>query len=153
MQDPKDRSHKSRIKQKYREVGEEYELSRYHPLIEWMLEEHHNNRLDQTQFPFLKEVPPELTAAQSMRGGQHLAPQPSAPSSSLRSARPTWHKTASSRATNYEGRQRLILFVAGGVTYSEMRTAYVLGQKLGKEVIIGASRLSHNAQPHLAVQC
>jgi hypothetical protein len=31
----------------------------------------------------------------------------------------------------------LIIFVAGGVTYSEIRSAYQIGQALGKEVIIG----------------
>jgi syntaxin-binding protein 1 len=31
----------------------------------------------------------------------------------------------------------LILFVAGGITYSEMRLAYTIGQSLGKDVYIG----------------
>lgn len=38
---------------------------------------------------------------------------------------------------NTEGKQRLIIFVAGGVTYAEMRLAYVMGQSLGKDVYIG----------------
>jgi syntaxin-binding protein 1 len=42
---------------------------------------------------------------------------------------------------NTEGKQRLILFVAGGMTYSEMRLAYSVGQALGKEIFIGASVL------------
>jgi syntaxin-binding protein 1 len=39
---------------------------------------------------------------------------------------------------NTEGKQRLIIFVAGGVTYAEMRLAYTMGQSLGKDVYIGA---------------
>ena len=31
----------------------------------------------------------------------------------------------------------MIIFVAGGMTYSEMRLAYTVGQQLGKEVFIG----------------
>lgn len=31
------------------------------------------------------------------------------------------------------------MFVAGGMTYSEMREAYALSKSLNKEVIIGAS--------------
>lgn len=38
---------------------------------------------------------------------------------------------------NTEGKQRLILFIAGGMTYSEMRLAYSVGAALGKEIFIG----------------
>lgn len=89
-----------------------------------------------TLFPFLRDTPPEF--GQSLRAGGSAAPPPMA-SSSLRSARPTWHKAPSARINNTEGKQRLILFVAGGMTYSEMRLAYVIGQSLGKEVFIGKS--------------
>jgi syntaxin-binding protein 1 len=40
---------------------------------------------------------------------------------------------------NTEGKQRMIVFVAGGMTYSEMRLAYTVGQSLGKEIFIGKS--------------
>lgn len=33
----------------------------------------------------------------------------------------------------------MIIFIAGGVTYSEMRLAYTLGQSLGKDIYIGQS--------------
>ena len=35
-------------------------------------------------------------------------------------------------------RQRVIVFIAGGMTYSEMRTAYQVGAKLQRDVYIGA---------------
>ena len=106
-------------------------------------------------------------------------------SGSLRSQRPNWHRagtTGSSIASSTTGvgslrdgsrgpaafngrdanRQRLIIFVAGGVTYSEMRSAYQVGQALGKEVIIGAVQhppssnsrilLISRALPHLSTQ-
>lgn len=34
----------------------------------------------------------------------------------------------------------MIVFVIGGMTYSEMREAYVMGQKKNKEIYIGAFR-------------
>ncbi|RSH93130.1 vacuolar sorting protein VPS33/slp1 [Saitozyma podzolica] len=141
IKDSKDRSKGARIKQKYQTVEGEYELSRYKPVAQVILEDHSHNRLEQSLFPFTKDVPPELNP--SLRGGGH-APAP-APSSSLRSARPTWHKAPSARAANTEGRQRLILFVAGGITYSEMRLAYTIGQSLGKDVYIGGDRARTDA--------
>ncbi len=38
-----------------------------------------------------------------------------------------------------EYRQRVLLFVAGGMTYSEMRSAYQISERLGKDVYIGSS--------------
>lgn len=128
----KDRFRGSRIKQKYAHQEDTYDSSRYKPVVAMMLEDHSANKLDQNQFPFVRDIPPEMTA--SLRNGP---PQPSTNhGQSLRSARPTWHKATSARE-NDEGRQRYIIFVAGGVTYSEIRQAYVLGKKLNKEIYIG----------------
>ncbi|ORY34634.1 Sec1-like protein [Naematelia encephala] len=137
IKDSKNRSKQGRIKQKYHQAEGEYELSRYRPVAQMILEDHHNNRLDQSFFPFLRDAPPELS--NSLRAG-NAAPPP-APSSSLRSARPTWHKAPSARMANTEGRQRMILFIAGGMTYSEMRLAYTVGQALGKEILIGSTHI------------
>ncbi len=95
-----------------------------------------NNRLDQSLFPYVKDAPADLTAPSS---GRPLSSTPSVnQGSSLRTARPTWHKAPSTRiAAQTEGRQRIILFVAGGITYSEQRMAYLVGKALNKEVIIG----------------
>jgi len=38
-------------------------------------------------------------------------------------------------------RQRVIVFVAGGMTYSEMRTAYQVGTKLQRDVYIGSTHI------------
>ncbi|KAK4689862.1 syntaxin-binding protein 1, partial [Tremellales sp. Uapishka_1] len=130
-----DRTSKTRIKQKPSMAEGEYELSRYKPVVQTVLEDHHNNRLDLNTFPFVKDAPAELAAPSS----RSLAPPP--PTSSLRSARPTWHKAPSARMNSTEGKQRMILFVAGGMTYSEMRLAYTIGQALGKEVFIGSTHI------------
>lgn len=36
-----------------------------------------------------------------------------------------------------EIRQHVLVFVAGGMTYSEMREAYLLSKSLSKDIIIG----------------
>lgn len=55
---------------------------------------------------------------------------------SLRSQKPAWHKAARPQAAN-ENRQRVLVFVAGGMTYSEIRETYQLSASLGKDIIIG----------------
>lgn len=102
-------------------------------------QEQHRNRLDQNLFPYVKDAPE--VAPQQRTASPFLSVNSAAPpaSGSLRSARPTWHKAPSARMTNTEGKQRIILFIAGGVTYSEMRLAYTVGQQLGKDVYIGTS--------------
>ncbi|WWC92625.1 uncharacterized protein L201_007584 [Kwoniella dendrophila CBS 6074] len=131
------RSVKSRIKQKPSNAEGEYELSRYKPIVQMMLEDQSSSRLDQSNFPYLRDAPAE--AQTSLRAGNSLA-APSQ-SGSLRSARPTWHKAPSARMNNTEGKQRLIIFIAGGMTYSEMRCAYTVGQALGKDVYIGSTHV------------
>lgn len=81
-------------------------------------------------------------------------PQPS----SLRSAKPTWHQKGrpgagtgpgGNSSSSFSGldatRQRVIVFVAGGMTYSEVRSAYQLSDKLNKDVYFGSS---HVFTPH-----
>jgi syntaxin-binding protein 1 len=55
---------------------------------------------------------------------------------SLRSQKPAWHRAAKPGATN-EVRQRVIVYVAGGMTYSEIREAYKLSAAHGKDIFIG----------------
>ena len=61
------------------------------------------------------------------------------PTTSLRSAKPSWHRTARTGGASSETRQRLLVFVAGGMTYSEMRETYLLSSQLGKDVFIGTA--------------
>ena len=86
-------------------------------------------KLDPTAFPYVKDTPP-LTPAPSLRA------TPSTGATSLRSAKPSWHRAARPGATQ-ESKQRVLVFVAGGMTFSEMREAYALSKSLSKEVVIG----------------
>ncbi|KAK0994455.1 syntaxin binding protein 1 [Friedmanniomyces endolithicus] len=108
---------------------DDYALSRYEPAVQLLLEAHANSTLDSQIFPYTK--PPLIDGANELS-------QTSA--TSLRSAKPTWAKT---RAANVggENRQRVILFMAGGATYSESRACYEVGRATGREVVLVTSHM------------
>jgi syntaxin-binding protein 1 len=147
VQGPGDKDLKRRIKQK-QSNEEEYELSRYKPLLRTVIEVRHNSslstvtahpwlqdqvsgRLDPVGFPYVKDFPQSTPTVSSARPTM-------TPTTSLRSAKPSWHRAARTGGPAVENRQRVLVFVAGGMTYSEMREAYSLSSQLGKDIFIGA---------------
>ncbi|KAI0832105.1 Sec1-like protein [Trametes gibbosa] len=128
-----DKDTKKKIKQKTNNE-EEYELSRYKPMLRTVLEEHVSNKLDPTLFPYVKDSPAAAPPPSSLRSSPAIQP-----AVSLRSQRPSWHKAARGASTQNDNRQRILVFVAGGMTYSEMREAYLLSKSLNKEIIIGST--------------
>lgn len=90
-------------------------------------------------FPYVKDAP-SLAPAPSLRA------TPSSGATSLRSAKPSWHRAA--RPNAQEARQRVLVFVAGGMTYSEMREAYSLSKSLNKEIILGAYPFPRTPKAH-----
>ena len=108
---------------------EESELSRYDPAIKLMLEEHIRGTLDQSIFPFTK---PHLDATEGLLGQENIS------QASLRSAKPTWART---RPSALEPRQRIIVFMAGGATYSESRACYEVSQCFNKDVFLATTHM------------
>jgi syntaxin-binding protein 1 len=106
--------------------SEEYALSRFEPNLKFLLEELAKGTLDQYQFPYTK--PP-------LDNSEELALQSQA---SLRSAKPTW---ARNRMSTVENRQRVIVFMAGGATYSESRVCYELSALKSKDVFLATSHM------------
>lgn len=116
------------------QVSEEYGLSRFEPAIKSLLGHLIQGTLDQTNFPYVK--PPmdpneDLLVAQ---GG------------SLRAGRPNW-AAAGRRQT--ENRQRIIIFMAGGATYSESRVCYEMGNERSRDIVLVTS---HMLTPQLFIR-
>jgi syntaxin-binding protein 1 len=111
--------------------AEEYGLSRFSPAMQDMLEAHVRGSLPQDIFPFTKAAPEDMNM------------QESAQASSLRAAKPTWAK---SRLASVEPRQRVIVFMAGGATYSESRACYEVSEKTSRDVFLVTS---HMMKPQL----
>ncbi|KAG5647489.1 hypothetical protein DXG03_009425 [Asterophora parasitica] len=126
-----DRDTKKKIKQKTSN-DEEYELSRFKPLLRTVLEEHVAGKLDNSLFPYAKEAPSAAPLPSSLR-----SPPPQA--TSLRSQKPSWHRAPRQGATQTETRARLLVFIAGGATYSELREGYQLSSALNMDVYIGST--------------
>ncbi|KAJ3488640.1 hypothetical protein NLI96_g2690 [Meripilus lineatus] len=127
---PGDKDTKKKLKQK-QSKEEEYELSRYKPLLTTVIEDHVNNRLDNTLFPYVKDAPSAAPVPTARAA-------PLTPTTSLRSQKPSWHRAARPGGGGpTEIKQRLFVFVAGGMTYSEMREAYLLSKSLNKDIYIG----------------
>ena len=109
---------------------EESSLSRYEPAVKVMLEQHIRGVLDQSVFPFTK---PHLDASEG------ILAQDSVSQASLRSAKPTWART---RPSANEPRQRIVVFMAGGATYSESRACYEVSQAMNKDVFLATSHMT-----------
>ncbi|CAG8485741.1 1510_t:CDS:10 [Paraglomus occultum] len=121
-----DKSKKS--KQKVNNEGA-YDISRYVPQLKIHLENHIKGTLDVTQFPYARDP-----SGDGESRGRAVPVQPV----SLRSTRAEWYKRGAPSETRAS---RLIVFVAGGVTYSELRSAYELSEKHNKDVIIGSTHI------------
>lgn len=104
-------------------------ISRYEPVLQQLLEAHSASTVDPTTFPYTK---PPLDLGDELRPTLTTA-------SSLRSAKPTWARTRTAIST--ENRQRVIVFMAGGATYSESRVCYDIGRSTGKEVFLVTSHM------------
>ncbi|KAJ3865846.1 MAG: Sec1-like snare protein [Lentinula lateritia] len=128
---PSDKDIKKKLKPKPADDSE-YDLSRYKPLIKTVIEECVIDKLDNVLFPYVKEAPSAVPIPTSLRSPP--------PAGSLRSAKPSWHRAARPNAT-VENKPRILVFVAGGMTYSEIREVYQLSTSLNKDIYIGSTHV------------
>lgn len=108
---------------------DESALSRFEPVIKTILEGHVRGALDQNVFPFTK---PHLDAAEGLMGQDNVS------HTSLRSAKPTWART---RPSTVEPKQRIVVFMAGGATYSESRACYEVSNSSNKDIFLASSHM------------
>jgi len=139
---------KEKVKRKLskNDEDESYELSRYVSTLKYVIEDNLHNVLNTRIFPATKEpasrrnVETEQTAVKG---------------TSLRSTKPSWAKksadrdkqkdAASSSLTEKEDLRkygpRTIVFVVGGLDYSEMRSVYELCNEYNRDIIIGSTHI------------
>ncbi|XP_028260215.1 syntaxin-binding protein 3-like [Parambassis ranga] len=104
-----------------RSQEEKYNLSRWTPVIKDVMEDAVENKLDTREWPHQSECPAAWNSSGAVSARQK-------------------HK-ASSQDERRSG-ARLIVFIIGGVTFSEMRCAYEVTQAVKScEVIIGSSHI------------
>ncbi|NXJ13397.1 STXB3 protein, partial [Odontophorus gujanensis] len=104
-----------------RSSEEVFQLSRWTPLIKDVMEDAIENKLDSKEWPYCSQCPPTWNG------------------SGVVSAR---QKPKASYQDERKSNARLIIFVIGGITYSEMRSAYEVSQAYKScEVIIGSTHI------------
>jgi len=124
---------------KQREEDDSYDISRYQPQLRYMLEEHFAGKLDHSVFPYVRDAP---VGSSSTLSRSSASPAANAPPStgSLRSARPQWTSQRAKRVVDAP-KQRVLVFVAGGATFSEVRSVYKLSEAAQKDIFLGTTHL------------
>jgi len=119
-------------KKKQRDDAPPYELSRYAPVVKQVAEDLIEGSLSNTEYPFVKEP--------LVEGGKQEVKE----ATSLRKqTQPKWadnnKKSEKQKQTTTGG--RVIIFIIGGISYSELRSVYELTKKYNREVVIGSTSL------------
>lgn len=111
------------VPRKERITEQTYQMSRWTPVVKDILEDCIDNKLEEKHFPFL--------GGRSAAHGKGSAPT---------SVRYQWHKEKNASAA--KNMPRIIVFVVGGISFSEMRAAYEI-TKSGKnwEIVIGGTHI------------
>ncbi|XP_065512127.1 syntaxin-binding protein 3 [Caloenas nicobarica] len=104
-----------------RSSEETFQLSRWTPVIKDVMEDAIENKLDSKEWPYSSQCPPTWNGSGAVSARQK-------PRASYKEVR--------------KSSARLIIFVIGGITYSEMRSAYEVFQAYKScEVVIGSTHI------------
>ncbi|XP_075364325.1 syntaxin-binding protein 3 isoform X2 [Mycteria americana] len=104
-----------------RSSEETFQLSRWTPVIKDIMEDAIENKLDSKDWPYCFQCPPTWNGSGAVSARQ---------------------KPKASYQDEQKSSARLIIFVIGGITYSEMRSAYEVSQAHKScEVVIGSTHI------------
>ncbi|XLV01500.1 hypothetical protein S245_015837, partial [Arachis hypogaea] len=149
--------HKKKCAARKDRAGEDetWQLSRFYPIIEELIEKLAKNDLSKEDYPCLNDPSPTFHGS-PFAGAANPVPPPQ----SMRSRRtPTWARPRGSddgyssdsvlrhASSDFKkmGR-RIFVFIVGGATRSELRACHKLTGKLKREIILGSSSLDDPAQ-------
>ncbi|XP_015963760.1 SNARE-interacting protein KEULE [Arachis duranensis] len=145
---------KKRAARKDRSGEEEtWQLSRFYPILEELIEKINKNELSKEDYPCLNDPNP------TVHGVPYAQLHQNPPAHSMRSRRtPTWARPRGSddgyssdsvlkhSSSDFKKMgQRIFIFIVGGATRSELRACHKLTSKLRREVILGSTSLDDPA--------
>ncbi|XP_028918851.1 syntaxin-binding protein 3 isoform X1 [Ornithorhynchus anatinus] len=114
-------SQQGKLLRKDRSAEETFQLSRWTPIIKDIMEDAIDNRLDSKEWPYCSQCPLVWNGSGAVSARQK-------------------HRT--NYLDDRKNGSKLIVFVIGGITYSEMRCAYEVSQAHKScEVIIGSTHI------------
>ncbi|KAG1176540.1 hypothetical protein G6F71_003284 [Rhizopus microsporus] len=125
-------------RERYRRNKDEeqpYELSRYVPVVKKIMEAHFSGTLEAKQFGYTRQSDMDPTEETGSPGGLPAS------GVSLRSTKPTWAKKNSPGSPRPTNGAKLIVFIVGGATYSEIRSVYEVAEAYHRDVFIGTTEL------------
>ncbi|KAJ8326195.1 syntaxin binding protein 1 [Batrachochytrium dendrobatidis] len=134
-----------------------FENSRYTPMLKYIAEDQCKNAVDQHVFPWIKDPP---VGEYGDRPSTWSDPSFESAISPTYRKKPSWatRKTSGGSVTNItsvaatsasskaeedfrENGPRVILFVIGGITYSEMRAVFEAKKDLRRDIVIGSTHV------------
>ncbi|KAI8978547.1 Sec1-like protein [Pilobolus umbonatus] len=112
-----------------------YDLSRYVPIVKRIVEGHINNTIDESLFPINKRKEQQKVKKDTEEAKKE-GPR-------LRVSQTKWHKKSLgvNAGPKPPSGPPIIIFIVGGVTYSEIRSAYELAEASNREVYIGSTQV------------
>ncbi|XP_010546254.1 PREDICTED: SNARE-interacting protein KEULE [Tarenaya hassleriana] len=148
---------KKKAARKERHEEETWQLSRFYPMIEELVEKLGKGELPKEDYPCMNDPSPSFHGTTSHSSSVST---PGQVAQSMRSRRtPTWAKPRSSddgyssdsvlrhASSDFKKMgQRIFVFIVGGATRSELRICHKLTGKLRREVILGSSSLDDPPQ-------
>ena len=120
------------------ESDSEYSSSRYVCVLKPILEQAASGKLSVTEFPSVMPLPDAESVLGQSASGAAKSVRKAGSASSKWQTQSAASSSSGKKKTSYSGRQ--IVFMTGGMCYSEVRTAREVMNATGTEVVVGATR-------------